>query len=235
MTDPQRLVDQGIDDFERSLLCSARLDVGPDDTRARCAAALAGATLLGAKAGAASSLPLVAKWIGIGAVVGLGAAGTVKVGKLALSQPRAPEPASVSASAIAERPQPVALASVTVPPPEPRAPPSVDRTPPAAAATFGQADDALDREVGLLDTARNALARGDTASALRALDRRDRECPRGALGPEALVIRVQVQLAQGNRAAAEAAAHRFLAKNPDSAQARTLRTLLGLPSPRPPE
>ncbi len=233
MTDPQRLVDQGADDFELSLLRSARLDVGPEDARVRCAAALGAATLLGAKAGAASAVGLIVKWIGIGAVLGLGAAGAVKVGKLTLSRPTAPAPIPMSAPAIGVRPEPVAQPSVTVPPlpTEPRAARSVDRTPRIASATFAPADDTLDREVRLLDTARSALARGDTASALGALDRRDREFPGGALGPEALVIRVQVQLALGNRAAAEAAARRLLAKNPDSAQARTLRTLLGPASP----
>jgi hypothetical protein len=234
MTDPQRLVQQGADDFERSLLRSARIDVGPDDTRARCVAALAGVTLLGAKVATASSgLGLVVKWIGIGAVVGLAAAGTVKVGGRALSRADVPPRASVIAPAIERPPDQAvtALASVTAPAAEPSAAPSVDRAPPTPTAAFGRADDALDREVGLLDTARSALARGDTASALRALDRRDREFPRGALGPEALVIRVQAQLALGNRAGAQAAARAFLAKNPDSAQARTLRTMLGPASP----
>jgi hypothetical protein len=236
MTDPHRLVDQDADDFERSLLRSARIDVGPDDTRARCVAALAGVTLLGAKvATAASGVGLAVKWIGIGAVVGLAAAGTVKVGGRALSRSEAPPRACATAPAIERPPEaPPTFASVTAPEPspapEPRAPPSVDRTAPPS-ASFAHADDALDREVGLLDTARSALARGDTASALRALDRRDREFPRGALGPEALVIRVQVQLALGNRAGAQAAARGLLVRNPDSAQARTLRTMLDLPSP----
>jgi hypothetical protein len=232
MTDPQRLVDQGADDFERSLLRSARIDVGMDDTRARCVAAVAGASLLGAKVATASSLGLVVKWIGIGAVVGLAAAGTVKVGKLAVSRSEPPPRPPAIAPAIERPPNlPAAFASVTAPAREPRPPPSVDRPPPAPTAAFGRADDTLDREVSLLDTARSALAGGDAAAALRALDRRDREFPRGALGPEALVIRVQAQLARGNRAGAEAAARGFLAKNPGSAQARTLRTILGLPSP----
>jgi hypothetical protein len=244
MNDPRRLVEQGADPFERSLLRSSKLDVGSHDTRARCVAAVAGATALGGKIATASSAGLMVKWVGIGAIVGLGAAGTVKVGGLALSRAEPSRGTAVVARASsAERGSDQAalpVASIeSLPPPaiaassdaEPRAAPCAERTqekPPTAA--LAPPDDALDREVGLLDTARSALARGDHALARRALDRRDREFPRGSLGPEALVIRVEVLVAEGNHAAAEAAASRFLARNPGTAQAKRLRTILGHPS-----
>jgi hypothetical protein len=87
----------------------------------------------------------------------------------------------------------------------------------------------LEREVELLDGARQALARGDASRASEEVSRYEAEFPRGMLGPEAIVLRVEVLLRQGRRTAAEALARRFLAANPSGAYARRLEELLKAP------
>jgi hypothetical protein len=87
-------------------------------------------------------------------------------------------------------------------------------------------DHALDREIGFLDRARRALARGDAAHAAAELDGYQREFAAGALHEESLVLRVECLLRTGRRAEAESIASHFLAARPTGAHARRLRELL---------
>ncbi len=95
------------------------------------------------------------------------------------------------------------------------------------------ASSALADEIAALDGAREALASGDSSRALRALDARDRAFPRGALGPEATVLRIEALALRGDRAAATRLAEAFLAASPRSPHASAIRTLLGLAAPEP--
>jgi hypothetical protein len=95
------------------------------------------------------------------------------------------------------------------------------------------ASSALADEIAALDGAREALASGDASRALRALDARDRAFPRGALGPEATVLRIEALALRGDRAAATRLAEAFLAASPRSPHASAIRTLLGLAAPEP--
>jgi hypothetical protein len=100
-----------------------------------------------------------------------------------------------------------------------------------APAVVKPAPTSLAEEVAALDGAREALVGGDAARALRALDDHDRRFSRGALGPEATVLRIEALVQRGDRAAATRLGTAFLAAHPRSPLAARLRTLLGLPAP----
>jgi hypothetical protein len=128
------------------------------------------------------------------------------------------EGATASAAAPVEAAplSPIAPAPAAAPPPV-APPPAPLPAPPALT---------LAREVALLDAARAALVAGDAGGALRVLDRYQREMARGALTPEAAVLRIEAQLAQGDRTAAEQGCRQFLRLHTGSAHAAHVRSLL---------
>jgi len=89
-------------------------------------------------------------------------------------------------------------------------------------------DDSLDREVKLLDEARRYCASGSYERAIELLNRHRQQFAAGALGPEALVIRVRVLMGQGRRLEAEDLAKVFIARNPSSPVSTRLSSMLGL-------
>lgn len=84
----------------------------------------------------------------------------------------------------------------------------------------------LSDELATIDEARDALAAGRPQQALDALDRYEARFPRGALGPEAGVLRVDASLAAGRRDEARAAARRFADRYGDTPQTRRIDALL---------
>jgi hypothetical protein len=205
---------------------------------------------------AAASLGLL-KWIGIGV-----ASGALVVGAAEVVQSVSPPPATIAPAAIEDHARaaipsrPSSAKSVAPAPAEAtEAPaPAVIEAPviaaPAAteAASAGApsveaprarsvsptpAPSALADEIAALDSAREALASGDAGRALRALDARDRAFPRGALGPEAMVLRIEALALHGDRAAATRLGESFLAASPRSPHASRIRTLLGIAAPAP--
>jgi hypothetical protein len=86
-------------------------------------------------------------------------------------------------------------------------------------------------EVARLDEARAALAQGDPARALSTLEGYARRFPRGVLGPEAAVLRIEALVAAGDRPAATRAAQSFLKANPASPYAQRIESLLVAPNP----
>lgn len=94
------------------------------------------------------------------------------------------------------------------PPPPPSAGPK--RLAPAPSGSVG-----LERELELLDDARNALGAGNAARALALLDRH--QALRGnSLNAEATLLRIQALASAGRGDAAEALARRFIASSPNS-------------------
>jgi outer membrane protein assembly factor BamD (BamD/ComL family) len=85
----------------------------------------------------------------------------------------------------------------------------------------------LGLEIAQVDRARRALAEGNAGEAQRLLDEYQHEFPRGRLGQEAVALRVEALLKQGNRGAATALAAPFLAAYPASPAAARVRALLG--------
>jgi len=66
------------------------------------------------------------------------------------------------------------------------------------------------------------------ALALALLRRYEEQHPSRALGPEAVVVRIEALALSGNREAATALAQRFLAEHPTHASAVRVRALVGM-------
>jgi hypothetical protein len=86
---------------------------------------------------------------------------------------------------------------------------------------------ALERETSLVDAARRSLARGDAKHALETLSGYEASFPRGALRPEASVLKVRALLGAGDRAGAEALGRRVITAAPESEHADAVRAALG--------
>jgi hypothetical protein len=124
--------------------------------------------------------------------------------------------------------EPVPRAAAQLPPPTAHsfaAAPSEasDASAPASAAH----PHLLDNEIALLDSARAALKRGDSAAALTALDRHAQLAAR-SLGAEATLLRVQTLLLAGRPSEARAVARAALTGKKDLPYAARLRNLAGL-------
>lgn len=250
MSDPKRL--NRDESFGASLLRTARGDTPSSKARARAATALgvsAGAlTATSAAAAHVTALKIVAL-----SVVALGVtAGATHV--LTQSDPP-PPPTPVVATTPAPRgrvdeiprvptlaepsfaepvtssAEPISSSSAA---PVASAPPvmvaaSTERAAPAPIVNASPAptpSSDLVREVRALDQAKSALNAGDAPTALTALDRYDHDFPQGALQTEAEVLRVDALLAAGNQPAAKRLASAILARDPASAHARHLRSIL---------
>lgn len=191
------------------------------------AAAGTGLGAAAASTGAVAGGSLIAKIVGV-AVVGV-AIGTGVV--VAARAPAAPLVAPPVASAgplpspvVVTPPSAIALAAEVAsvePAPEPTKPEKPSAPPKTSA------DSALRDELALLDSARGAIARGDTAAALAALGQHGQRFPRGYLGSEAAVLRVEALVKAGRRAEADAEGDRLLAREPNGPQAQRVRSLLG--------
>jgi hypothetical protein len=261
--DPERLLDTPVDDFERALLDAANADVGSRAAQARCIAAATGVLVAAHAATASAAAPLTvqaAKWLIVGAALGLGVSGAAvaifpsspassgphvlaaprarPVSKTVVSRPRErahPESdrPEVSPATDVRREPPATIAATPTPGSEPR-PTTVASSNlglPALEASAIDRGTLLEKEVLLLDSARRALVQGNPLLARAELDRHDRDFPNGVLAPEALLVRVQTLLALGQRSSAQALAQRFLATHPTGPHARRLEEILASPNP----
>ena len=246
MTAPRTRIAEGATDFERDLLRSWEQEQ-PSEAAREGALALVGtastaaaAGLKAATGGAGSMAPKAAalgvaalgKWAIVGAgVVALAVTGATV--QYVRSSPKetpvtvaivAPPPSSLAvaiaatATATAEAPPaPAPLPPVATAPTAPTSPTTLEPRPPALG---------LGQQVAALDRARDALASGNAAGALRSVDEYDRQFPRGALAQEATALRIEALWQQGNRDAALHLADRFLAANPRSPHAARIRLLV---------
>jgi hypothetical protein len=246
-------------DIGRILLDSAKHD-GPSRSavrRARTAvlfAAATGATSTTVAAGTATWAALF-KWLGIGVVVGVSAVGADQVLLRTSHDEPAPVSTSVNApamsgsearggeaatpasetpvSAVASSPQdrgPVArattlaMASARASAPADAGAKADSAAPPAASSTLAQ-------EVAALDDARRALTAGRATEALGAVDRYERDFPRGHMGQEVAFLRMQALMQSGDREGARRLAEHFLQAHPASPLAPRVRALLGSSDP----
>jgi hypothetical protein len=85
----------------------------------------------------------------------------------------------------------------------------------------------LAEEVALLQEARSGVGQGQPARALAALDAHAQRCPRGLLGIEAEVLRIEALSRSGDASAARAHARRFIALHPDTPYAARVQALSG--------
>ena len=238
----KRLLERGATDLERSLLRAGEAEEPSTESARRAAAALGlGASVAlaaqAARAGLASQTSAaVLRWAAVALV---GAGGLLLVGQAwrrnqaALPPPevsvQAPEPAKVPARAAVEstpEPPSVPSAEAVVPKASVRSSPTPRSVAPPAAPPSAPSGSLAD-EIALLDAARRALRSGDARLALGELDRHQAEFPRGLLGQEATLLRIEALVRSGNRPAAEALARQFLARQPNSPHAKRIESLLG--------
>ncbi len=236
--DPARLIDPGAGaaPLERELLASLRSSGPPEGSQLRvwmdlnrqlAAAGLLGGALVATKSAAAGATgaavantgplatkALVAKWL-LG--LGLGAAGLGAV--VVATRSEAPAPA------VTATPKPVAppiSAPAVAPEPAQEAATETPQESAARAPAIPSKADALDRESRLLVAARAALRAGDVSRAAAALSELEARFPRGMLGQEREVLKIELMAARGDRAGAARRAERFVAAHPNSPHAKNL-------------
>jgi hypothetical protein len=188
-------------------------------------------------AGAAAKLTAwsMLKWVGIGMLAGGAALGGARA--LGPVPPGAPAQTAF-APAVSHSPPalvhaaPAALHDAAAEPPglDDAAPPRREwvATMPAqsASAASAGAELSLAEEVAALDRARKALESGDPASALRAIEQRERQPRAGVLQPEAMVVRIEAHLKMGRRQVARELASQFLADYPGHPLRNRVQALL---------
>jgi hypothetical protein len=236
---------------ERSLWDSARDDRPPAASMRTTLRAVgvggALATAAGVAQGAAAGTSSIAKgggalgllkWSGIVVLGGATAIGAAAIYRHSASQQPAAVPASPANAATradaARRPQPThaplaAAAEKVEAAPEPDTKSAtLPRQPlPARASSAPASQPDIGQEIASIDAARSALRRGDTAAALRAIERYRAEYGKnGSLAMEATVLRIEALLRGGNRAEGTQLANSFLASHPQSPYAPRIRALV---------
>ena len=222
----------GIDgDQAARILARVGATVGAAALVSATAGSAAGATAA-AHAGTAAKLGLTAKaapWIAVAFLAGGGTGAAVHAVAIRPAGPVAgPLP-----SAVPPRMAPASSGNIELPPLVPSGEPSspVVDPPPMTTATrptssrpetadlpalAPSADTSLAGERALIDRARMALARGQTASALDALDAHRRQFPQGRLTEEREALAIQSLAASGRTAEARARASAFQRARPNS-------------------
>ncbi len=247
MSDPERLRDSLGAGFERSLLEAATEAGVPAPARQLALShALAAVGGLGAAAGAAhaathgahaatSGGSALAAGVVKAFAIGLASGALVAGGALGVQQlvgHRAPPARQVAPSPV-PRPATAPTSARTQPAPSaaPPATPALHPAPARAVAAMPSASAAspasqLAEQVALLDRARSLLSDGDARAALAVLDKYSTRFPRGALAPEATVLRVEALARSGDRAGASALARTFLTRHPGGPLAERARRYL---------
>jgi hypothetical protein len=205
--------------------------------------------------GAAAKLG--AKWlaVAVGAVGALGLTGAVAVVHGSRTRNHAPPAAEVRAGAGTAPVGPAQLPAVhpVEPSPPPAAPlpaqeapvaeatPSSDVSPrsrtlaargPGSVRSVESSPEgakSIALEIRALDRVRALLESHDPRAALAQLDEYSRNSPRGALGQEATLLRIEALVAVGDTARAGTLAERFLRDHPNTLHEKRLRSLVGGP------
>ncbi len=186
-------------------------------------------------AAAASTTGFWLKWLGIGATGGMLTMGAAHAVAPLVSQTDVPEATSAPRGVTPSRkvartaqPPPSEPAIVEAAPPAPgqRNTQAVPSAPMGQAKRATEAPTSLSRELARIDAARGRLSAGDAAAALVALDRYARDYPRGRFGQEALLVRIEAHIAQGNCGQARSLGTGFLRRHAKSALGQRVRSLL---------
>ena len=243
MSEPTRILKEGGDDFERALLASARADKGSGTALRRALAALSAAAIVGtgsvgaaASSGAAITAISIAKWAGVGALIG-GVGMSATSAAIHYSRP-AQSPAQTSVAKAPARSRPTVLAPAATPrvpveepqvapAPEPLSP-AVEPASPAprpAASPSTDRESKLAEELSLLREARAALVGKQPEAALLLLQRYERSFSHAALGPEAALLRLEALTESGQVEAAHSLSERLLRAAPTSPYADRVRAL----------
>jgi hypothetical protein len=244
MTDPERISRRGRGLAAELLRASA--DEQPNTAgmqRTLAALGVSGVILTATSAASAATAPvagtgkavtatLLAKWIGVGLVGGLGLASAAAV----VTEPPAAPPAPLVVTN-ATTPKAHVAPRVVVPPPVEVAPaPSTSSAPrtvvPSAPAKVAEDESApLAAEVTFVDRARADLAAGRTVEALSALGDYERQFPDARLLPEVLFLQLETYERLGRTSDARRAAQRLVSGFPRSPHVGRARVLLN-PQPQ---
>lgn len=262
--EPKRFMDDGSTGFERDLLAAARHDEPPSGALLRGAAVLglaaSSASITATTAGSASAASAkagsaiigsasIAKWLGIGAAVGLVTTSGVRVATdpeilTALthrtsqteSAPHRATPASNVPTPVAPAPAAEAPAtspkSVAVLPdviaiaPKPRAISSIPLDPNGGSAPTAPSPPSLAKEVDALERARSALLAHRPNDVFRALDDYKAARRTSVLEAEAELLRIEALLQSGQQQAAKRLAEKALEREPNGAHAARLREIV---------
>ena len=127
--------------------------------------------------------------------------------------------------AVAENSDPGRAAEPTVAPPP--ASPAPRSTRPSLSGSTPDIGD----EIATIEAARRAFDRGSGREGLAIIDRYLSDHPRGALVPEATVLRIEGLVLSGEKARAKAVGEAFLRAHPKSPHVQRVRSLIGPASP----
>lgn len=199
----------------------------------------AGASGFGAGGAKVATAALLAKWVGIGVVGGLGLAGSAAVATQAvLNHTEKPSssapPRATSATRVAVQSSSSGVASASLPPLAPPAAPLATLTParrvvagsPVPAAAEPEESALLAEELALVDHARALLAAGRAEQSFALLQTYESRFPRARLLPEVLLLRLESSERTGREAEARAAARRLIGEFPNSPHTARARKLL---------
>lgn len=182
-------------------------------------------------------LAILVKWVGIAGLAltaGAGAgfaAGSRWMGHTVRSEPQSMASEGQAATdandarSAARISDDVAPTAATLPLPPPRAPvASAHGRLPREASAQSPLD--VSEEVRLVDAARAALRVGDPSTCLRLLNTRQHRFPKGLLGPEAAIVRIEALHSSGERELVRAEGERFLVRHPSGPLATRVRAIL---------
>jgi len=222
MTEPERYWVAPAGDARRRVVQSSQIDVPSPDAKSKTMA------LLGLE-GPAPALPPSSRGFGRWIVVGV--AGLALFGGWIARSSRVPQTAASEIPPALRDPAPAvaiataagANAAVDVP--------TVDNVASPVAPTplpekRREGEDDLGAQLALVDGARALLANGNARDALARLREYDARYPAGALGPEAIALRVEALLRSGEQAKGRALGDKFVAQHPNSPYAARIRSLL---------
>jgi hypothetical protein len=235
MNAPPRLLEDNPSAFERDLL-TAGVSYGCSDAarqKTLAALGLVGTAAVSASVAAAAASSSALQKLGVLKVIALstlGVAVLTPVGILAWKQFDVPKPVSnvVAPPVLHEKPAPRAPAPAPVVVNETAEAPTAE-APPAKVDTRQPSSGALTAELGELDRARSKLASGDAKGALVVLDDYARTYPRGRLGLEAEVLRIDALAQSGDMQSAKKRAEAFLKRHPKGVLAPRVRRYLDDP------
>jgi hypothetical protein len=261
MSDPKRLSLECESDFEQLLLRVGRTEAPAGAKQRALLAvsaglalsslpaggAAAGQTAVAAKAGVLATL----KWLSVVGAIAVGTVATAvgvhrahpssisdaEATRIAANAPSrhlgAPAQATDLPTTIAATPAAAeSLAVEATRAPSPAAGPRViARSVPKAAESSASPASALPVELAMLDRARSATSAGDSGRALSILDAYAVRFPRGAMAPEAAILRVEALVKAGDRPGATRFANAFLASAPHSPYAARIQSLLSASNP----
>ncbi len=249
MKDPQRLLQRGGTDVERTLLRAGASEEPSDRSMQRAAAAIGVAVGLSATATGTAAATAVGKvgfwsafkWVGAGALV----IGGITLGAHRINEANAPlsavtpqrsvqvdmgEPSRASPAAADPAPSEVADT------PEEEAPADESANPKPGAKARAKRSSAevpsdpavsIREQTAMIDAARRQLRAGNPGGAVAELDRYHKKYKQGMFGQEAIMLRIEALSRSGNRSAARQLAQRFLASKPSSQYAQRIESLVG--------